>query len=109
LCRAEAQDIGPATTQVIEELLDSRPVDKLRTALRVLKLGDTYTPARLEAACARGVAFGDTRLPTLKRILVEGLEALTLTLPMPIRTESLAFVRSGEELAQPLGGGAAWN
>lgn len=109
LCRAEAQDIGPATTQVIEELLDSRPIDKLRTALRVLKLGDTYTPVRLEAACARGIAFSDTRLPTLKRILVEGLEALTLPLPLPGRTESLVFVRSGEELAWPLGGGAAWN
>jgi hypothetical protein len=109
LCRAEAQDIGPATTQVISELLDSRPVDKLRTALRVLKLGDTYTPARLEAACVRGVAFGDPSLATLKRILGEGLEALTLPLPLPVRTESLAFVRSGDELAQPLGGGAAWN
>jgi len=109
LCRAEAQDIGPATAQVIEELLDSRPVDKLRTALRVLKLGDTYTPARLEAACARGIAFGDISLLTLKRILTEGLEALTLPLLMPVRTESLAFARSGEELAQPLGRGAAWN
>ena len=109
LCRTEAQDIGPATTQVIDELLESRPVDKLRTALRVLKLSDRYTPARLEAACARGVAFGDTSLPTLKRILVEGLESLTLPLPLPAPTESLVFVRSGEELALALGGGATWN
>jgi hypothetical protein len=109
LCRAEAQDIGPATAQVIEELLESRPVDKLRSALRVLKLADTYTPARLEAACARGWAFGDVSLVTLKRILAEGLDLLTLPLPVPPRNESLVFVRPPEELAQAVSGGAPWN
>jgi transposase len=109
LCRAEAQDIGPATTQVIQELLEARPVDKMRTALRILKLSDTYTPVRLEAACARGIAFGDTSLVTLKRILTEGLESITLRLPLPPAPESLVFVRPPEELAQAVSGGAAWN
>ncbi len=109
LCRAEAQDIGLATTQVIDELLESRPVDKLRTALRVLHLADTYTPARVEAACARGLAFGDVSLVTLKRILGEGLDLLTLPLPLPPREESLVFVRPPEELAQVVSGGASWN
>lgn len=109
LCRAEAQDIGPATTQVITELLDSRPVDKTRTALRILKLADTYTPARLEAACARGVAFGDASLVTLKRILAEGLELVTLPLPLPPTPESLVFVRPPEEFARAVSGGATWN
>jgi transposase len=109
LCLAEAQDTGPATTQVISELLESRPVDKLRTALRVLKLGDTYTPARLEAACARGLAFGDASVVTLKRILAEGLECATLPLPLPAPPESLVFVRPPEELAQAVSGGASWN
>ena len=109
LCRAEAQDIGRATTQVIDELLESRPLDKLRTALRVLKLADAYTPTRLEAACARGIAFGDTSLVTLKRILTEGLELVTLPLPLPPTPESLVFVRPPEELAQVVSGGASWN
>lgn len=109
LCRAGAQDIGPATTQVIDELLESRPVDKMRTALRVLKLADLYTPARLEAACARGVAFGDTSLVTLKRILTEGLELVTLPLPLPPAQESLVFVRPPEEFARAVSGGATWN
>jgi hypothetical protein len=109
LCYAQAQDIGPATTQVVAELLEARPVDKFRTVLRVLHLADTYTPARLEAACARGVAFGDTSLPTLKRILVEKLELQTLPLPLPVRAESFVFVRPAEELAQVVSGGVAWN
>jgi hypothetical protein len=111
LCRAEAQDIGRATTQVIEELLESRPLDTLRvrTALRVLKLADTYTPTRLEAACTRGIAFGDTSLVTLKRILSEGIELVTLPLPVPPTPEALVFVRPPEELAQVVSGGASWN
>ncbi len=109
LCRAEAQDMGPATTQVIQELLDARPVDKFRTALRVLQLADKYTPARLEAACARGLAFGDPSLTTLKRILTEGLELVTLPLPLPPTPAPLVFVRPPEELAQVVSGGATWN
>jgi len=109
LCYAQARDIGPATTQVVAELLEARPVDKFRTVLRVLHLADTYTPARLEAACARGVAFGDTSLPTLKRILVEKLELQTLPLPLPARAAAFVFVRPAEELAQVVSGGVAWN
>lgn len=108
LCRAQAQDIGPATTQVVDELLEARPVDKMRTALRILYLADRYSPARLEAACARGLAFGDVQLLTLKRILTEGLDVVTLPLPLPPRAESFVFVRPAEEFAQALGGGATW-
>jgi len=109
LCRAQAQDIGPATIQVVDELLEARPVDKMRTALRVLDLADRYSPARLEAACTRGLAFGDTSLVTLKRILAEGLELVTLPLPLPPPQEALVFVRAPEEFAQAVSGGAAWN
>lgn len=107
--QAQAEQIGPATAQVIADLLAARPVDKLRTAVRVLHLAETYTPARLEAACVRGVAFGDTSLPTLKRILSEKLEVLTLPLPLSSRTETLAFARSADELAHAIVGEATWN
>lgn len=111
-CQAQADTIGPATAQVVAEVLASRPVDRLRTALRVLALTDTYPPARLEAACARGLAFGDARLPTLKRILVEGLDQLTLPLPVARPSdETLVFARPAAELAAAIlgGGGATWN
>jgi len=107
--QAQAEQIGPATTQVITDLLAARPVDKLRTAVRVLHLAETYTPARLEAACVRGVAFGDTSLPTLKRILSEKLEVLTLPLPLPPRTETLVFARPADELVHAIAGGTTWN
>jgi transposase len=108
-CRLQAELIGPATTQVITELLDARPVDKFRTALRVLHLADTYTPARLEAACARGLAFGDVQLATFKRILAERLDELVLPATLlPQTRESFVFVRPPEEFAATVGGGATW-
>jgi transposase len=108
-CRAQAEAMGPATTQVITELLESRPVDQLRKALRILRLAETYGPSRLEAACVRGLAFGDVQILTLKRILTEGLDQLVLPLPVSAAPrESFVFVRSAEEFAQAIAGGATW-
>jgi hypothetical protein len=108
-CQAEAERSGPATAQVVAELLESRPLDRLRGALRVLKLAETFTPARLEAACARGLAFGDASQPTLKRILVEGLDTLVLPVSVGRPGEPLQFARPAEELAEAILGGAPWN
>lgn len=108
-CQAKANAIGNATAQVIAELLASRPVDKLRTALRILKLAEIYTPTRLEAACARGLAFGDVRYITLKHILAQHLEDVVLTpLPLPA-VETLQFARPPAELTEAILGGAQWN
>ena len=91
------------------ELLAARPVDKLRTALRILRLAETYTPARLEAACGRGLAFGDVRYVTLKHILAQRLEDVALTpLPLPA-VEPLQFARPPAELTETILGDARWN
>jgi hypothetical protein len=108
-CQARAQAVGPATAQVIAELLASRPVDRTRTAIRTLKLAETYTPARLEAACARGLAFGDVRLFTLKQILQQRLDELVLPPLLAASTESLQFARPPAELTETILGGATWN
>jgi hypothetical protein len=108
-CQAQAEAIGPATTQVVAELLASRPVDKLRTAVRVLHLAETYTPARLEAACARGLAFGDASLSALKHILAAEMDQLALPIPAPATNELFAFARPAHELTEALGGGVTWN
>src|SRR5512136_187967 len=108
-CQAQADAIGPATAQVIAELLASRPIYRMRTALRVLRLADMYTPTRLEAACARGQAFGDTSLVALKHILAERLDELVLPVSASASDELFRFARSADELAEALGGGVTWN
>ncbi len=113
-CQAQAESIGPATAQVVADLLADRPVDRLRSALRVLALADTYTPPRLEAACTRGLAFGEAGLPALRRILVTGLDNCVLPPPAALAEETLTFARPAHELAEAiLSGanreGATWN
>lgn len=111
VCLEMARSCGPATEQVIAELLAARPLDLLRTAVRVLRLAERYSPERLEAACTRGLAFGDASLSTLKGILAEGLDQLAWPIPLPLPpSEPLQFARSPQELeAGVLGGGARWN
>jgi len=107
-CRDRAARIGPATLQVVEQLLEHRPEDRLRAVGRVLRLVDRFSPPRLEAACARALRFDDVSYSTIKRILEQNLEAEQLPLvPAPVR--ATVFVRSASELLGPLAGGELWN
>ena len=54
--------------------LHTSAVHHLRSAQGVLRLADTYTSERLDAACARAVAVGDPSYKTVKGILVAGTE-----------------------------------
>jgi transposase len=106
-CRQQATEIGPATCEVVGGLLDHRPEDRLRTAGRLLRLGERFDPGRLETACARALRFGDPAYMTVKRILEQGLdrEALPAIDPPP---PAVAFVRSASELVGHLTGGVSW-
>lgn len=109
-CQFQADAIGPATSQVVTELLASTPVDRFRVAVRVLRLADTYPSARLEAAMAFGLTYGDTSYRTLKRILHERLETTAIVQPsVTSPNERLVFARNGDELAEAILGGATWN
>ena len=108
-CPERAAAIGSATYQVISEVLAAKPIDRLRTAIRILHLADRFTPARLEAACALGLAHGDVELCTLKRMLEANLEAaIPIGFSGPT-SEALIFARPPAELAAAIDGGVAWN
>ena len=106
-CRERAAQIGPATRQVVDSLLDHRPEDRLRTAGRVLKLGELFGAQRLEAACTRALRFDDPAYMTIKLILQQGLEAeeLPATEPAP---PAFTFARAAADLVGNLVGGASW-
>lgn len=92
-CLRRAREIGPATTELISRLLGERPLDRLRTALGVLRLAHKYGPQRLDAACARAVAFDQTGYAVVKRILQQGLDAVPVA-PVAAAPEPPAqFVR----------------
>ena len=101
-CRDEATRIGPATLQAVNQLLDERPLDQLRNVRKVLRLAQTYTPLRLEQACARALRFETVNYVSVKQILQNGLEVEDLPLAIPA-PEWPRFARTPREL---LAGGA---
>jgi hypothetical protein len=108
-CCATAADIGPATSQVVAELLADPVVDRLHTTRRLLGLRERYGDEHLEAACAKALQFAEPAYVTIKRILVSGLElepAPATTVPA---TAARTFARSAAELLGHLFGGVAWN
>ena len=83
-CQTRAAEIGPACRSFIEALLGDRPLDRLRSAQGVLRLGQRHSAARLEAACARALAVGEYRYHTVKTILVHALDSQPLPSLTPV-------------------------
>ena len=108
-CRATANAIGPATSEVVTALLADPAVDRLRTAGRLVRLGERYSAPSLEAACARAVQFAEPTYATVKRILVGGLANPLPTPPLASSPPARTFARSAAELLGHLFGGVACN
>ena len=96
-CRTAAQDIGPATSEVVAQLLDDGVVDRLPTVRRLLRLRDRFSDQRLEAACARALHYDDPSYPTVKRILEKKQESERVD-PEPIRAAASIFVCNATDL-----------
>jgi transposase len=91
-CRTRAAEVGPACVDFIEALLGDRPLDRLRSAQGVLRLGQRYGTARLEAACARAHAVGEYRYHTVKAILAHALDAQPLLALTPAPPTAAAAI-----------------
>lgn len=108
LLRQKAVAVGPAASELIEQLLGERPLDRLRTAQAVLKLSQRYGPARLEAACRRALSYASISYAVIKRILERGLEAQPADGvergPVP---RTAVFARPPSEILNP--GDKSWN
>jgi transposase len=97
-CRRTAARLGPATLQVVEQLLQDRPLDRLRSAQAILRLEETVGAERLEAACARAVHFGDVRYRRIKEILNAALDRVPLPeSPVVPAQQSFTFARQASE------------
>jgi hypothetical protein len=107
-CLNEAGEIGPATHEVVQVILDDPVLDRLPSAGRLLRLRQRFGEERLEAACQRALAFGDPSYKTVKRILTQGLEHETQTRPISLPPATL-FSRSSEELVGALTEVEPWN
>lgn len=75
-----ALEIGPATRDLVRQLLSSRPHPEMayRSCLGLLSLARRFSPVRLENACQRALALGAVTLRSTRSILEKGLDAQPL-------------------------------
>jgi len=100
--RAQAEKVGPCTQEFIDRMLGDKPLDRLRSAQGVLKLGRRFGEKRLEAACQRALSFDEIRYHTVKSILRKGLDVAPISTeltrgPLP---KTSVFARSAAEWAR---------
>lgn len=101
-CAARATEIGPATAELVEHLLADRIVERLRGAQGVLRLAETYSPARLEAACVRALYHASPRFRTVSTILKGGFDAQPLPGGTdPVYATGARFARDANQLFNP--------
>jgi len=108
-CQAQAARMGPATAAVVQHLLEDPVIDRLPTAGRLLRLGEHFGEARLEAACQRALVFGDPAYLTVKRILTQQLDQQPLPPQASSPSVARTFVRSARELVGQVLGGVSWS
>jgi len=97
-CKKLGAKVGPSTLQVVEQLLNDRPLDRLRTVQAILKLEESVGSKRLEAACARALYYGDIRYRQIKNILNAALDCAPLPeaqLALPMH--NYTFARKQDE------------
>jgi transposase len=80
-----AGTIGPQTQKLVTFILNNRPHPEqgYRSCLGVLRLQKRYTPERLEAACARALAFKAYSYKNVESILKKGLDQQPLATTPP--------------------------
>ena len=102
-CKDRAKRIGAATSEVVENLLAERPLDRIRSVQAILRLVETVGRQRLEAACKRALFFDDYRYRRIKDILNGALDQMPLPEPPePAKVKELfAYQRSAEEFFGP--------
>ena len=94
--RKWAAKIGPNTAAVVETILTGYKVEQqgYRTCMALLKLSDSYTPQRLEAACEKALYY--TPRPSYKSvqaILKSGQDKVPETSAAPSVPSEFGFTR----------------
>jgi transposase len=93
-----AASIGPRTAELVERILESKPHPEqgYRSCLGLLRLGQTYSAARLEAASERALRIGGISYRSVKSILQNGLDRAPLVEQTTLRLpQNHTHVRGG--------------
>jgi len=103
-----ACDIGPCTEQAVRAIITSKKVEEqsYKSCIALLKLADTYSVARLEAACKKALSYTATPgFRSIRTILKTGSDKLKKEIAM-ITSENetsaaFAFTRGAAYYGEP--------
>ena len=90
-----AEKTGPHTATVVTRIIEERhhPEQGYRPCLGILRLGERYSPERLEAACLRALTIQGVSYRSIKSILENGLDRVPIedqaTLELPQNHDNL--------------------
>lgn len=96
-CQDQASRIGPRCREVVDGLLGSMPLDRLRAIQGIVGLTDKYASSRVEAACARALHYGDASYRRIKAILAAGTDMAPMEKVVQLKLVSFTFARSADE------------
>ena len=101
--KRRAAEQGPAVAEFADRLFDGPlPWSRIRQGHKLLRLGQRYTPQRLDAACRRALEVDLIDVRRVERILVQALEHNELPKhPPPLPTGR--FARDGTVFAHAIG------
>ena len=102
--KRDAAEYGPAVADFAQRLFDGPlPWAKVRQGHKLIRMGQRYTPERLDAACRRALDVDLIDVRRVERILVQALEEEAVPqLPLPIPAGR--FARPGSVFAHAKGG-----
>jgi transposase len=101
-CLKEAEKLGGSIQILLSRLLEKNSVTNLRKAQAILRLQERFSPARLEAACNRALAFENLEYKSIKKILENGLDKVIEQSFQRVDLEKVkltAYLRNPEEFS----------
>jgi hypothetical protein len=93
----KAQSIGPSVTTIVEMMWVEAVKNALYDVDRFLKLAETYSPPRLEAASHRALFHGQSNYHTVNHILTKHLDTLPLSHYVDIEGQLLFWAQKEQE------------
>ena len=92
--------LRPSVALVAREIFADRAVDGMRPVRALIRLADTYTTGRLEAACRRAMHFATPSYQSVKNILVHELDRLPQQQPAEPEDGQIQFLNATD---RPMG------
>lgn len=105
VCIETAKTIGQATDDMVTKVLADGTRTALRKAQAILRLATEYSNDRLEDACLRAILFDNYTYKSLKKILMDGLDARgtkTFSTKRAANNEAFVYIREATEYASAM-------